>query len=66
MSNRHELENLIRGIDDELGDCRRDWKEADCVDDDEVKRQIDENIAALQDQRQQAVDSFSRLGNQTA
>jgi hypothetical protein len=38
MPNRHELENLIRGIDDELGDCRRDWKEADCIGDDEVSR----------------------------
>jgi hypothetical protein len=45
MPNRHELEDLIRGIDEELGDCRRDWKEADCTGDDEVKRQIDEHVA---------------------
>jgi hypothetical protein len=60
MPNRHELENLIRGIDDEIGECRRDWKEADCTGDDEVKRDVEQNIAALHDQRRQAQDSLIR------
>ena len=62
MADRRELENLILGIDSELADCRRDWKEADCIGDDELKRGIEQNIAALQDQRQQAQDSLNQKG----
>jgi hypothetical protein len=58
MSTRQrELERLIAGIDEEIRDTRRDIKEADTVGDGEVIRAAQQNIAALQDERQQAQDS---------
>jgi hypothetical protein len=63
MTTRHELENLIRGIDEEIADAKRDIKEAETVGDDEAKRLAEQDIAALQNQRQRAVDSLIRIRN---
>ena len=46
---------------EEIADARRDIKESECTGDAEVKRSAEQDIAALQDQRQQAQDSLNRL-----
>jgi hypothetical protein len=59
---RRELELLIRGIDEEIRDAKRDIKEAETVGDGDVIRAAQQDIAALEDQRQQAQDSLRNLG----
>jgi len=57
MSDRREVERLIAGINEEIRDARRDIKEAETVGYAEIIRIAQQDIAALQDQRQQAQDS---------
>jgi hypothetical protein len=61
MTDRHELQRLIAGIDEEIHDARRDIKEAETVSDGEVIRAAQQDISALEDQRQQAQDSLANL-----
>jgi hypothetical protein len=62
MPGRRELERLIAGIDEEIGDARRDIKEAETIGDADVIRAAQQDVAALEDKRQQAQDSLANLG----
>jgi hypothetical protein len=57
-----ELRHLVRRIDEEISDCRRDIKETETTGDVEVRRSAEEHMSALRDQRQQAADSLELLG----
>ena len=56
---RDELKHLIAGIDEEIRDARRDIKEAETPGDEDIIRAAQQDIAALENQRQQAQDSLT-------